>query len=88
MEIELGDTSFVVNQGLIRVDPGFRCISILLNHFCFIVIPITSKGLSEHFKLYKSQIAIQGEVKDYCFLYNTVIPTMILLSVLFHLDDH
>ena len=29
-EIELDDTSFVLNQGLIRVDPDYRCVSILI----------------------------------------------------------
>lgn len=80
-EIELGDTSYIRNQGLIRVDPGFRCIGILLNHYCFIIIPITAKGIGEFFKLYKSTLSIQGEVNDYCFLQNSVIPTIALLSV-------
>ena len=70
------------NQGLIRVDPDYRCVSILLNHYCFIIIPITVNGLSDHFKLYKSTVGCEGEVIDYCFLFNSVIPTIAVLFVL------
>ncbi len=58
------------------MDPDYRCVSILLNHFSFIIIPITVEGLSEHFKVYKSEMSIQGEIKDYCFLYHSVLPTL------------
>ena len=34
-EIELDDTSFVLNQGLIRVDPDYRCVSIFNKSFLF-----------------------------------------------------
>ena len=87
-EIELDDTSFVLNQGLIRIDPEYRCVSILLNHFSFTIISITVDGLSEHFKVYKSEMSIQGEIKDYCFLYHSVLPTLAILSVLFISSFH
>ena len=85
-EIELGDNGFVVNEGLIRVDPSFRCISILLNHYSFIIIPIGSKGLETHFQVYKSDLGFSGEVKDYTFLHNSVFPTFLVLCVLIFLS--
>ena len=63
-------------------------MSILFNHFSFIIIPITVDGLSEHFKVYKSEMSIQGEIKDYCFLYHSVLPTLAILSVFFFSSFH
>lgn len=86
--IEFGDNGYVLNQGLIRVDPSYQCFSILLNRFTFIIVPLTAKGLGDPFPLYKTTLGMDGEVKDYCFLANCIIPTMAILNVPFLVLSH
>lgn len=86
--VEFGDNGYVLNQGLIRVDPSYQCFSILLNRFTFIIVPLTVKGLGDPFPLYKEALGIEGEVKDYCFLSNCIIPTIAILNVAFCLFIH
>ena len=69
------------NEGLIRIDPSHQCICILLNHYTFVVIPITSKGLGAQFVIYKSQLRMEGEVKDFQFLHNSILPSFAVLCV-------
>ena len=80
-EIEFGDNAFVQNQGLVRVDPSFQCVCVLLNHYTFVIINITSKGLGEHFVAYKSQLEMAGEIKDFQFLHNSILPSFAVLCV-------
>lgn len=56
-------------------------ICILLNHYTFVVIPITSKGLGAQFVIYKSQLRMEGEVKDFQFLHNSILPSFAVLCV-------
>ena len=86
--VEFGDNGYVLNQGLIRVDPSYQCFSILLNRFTFIIVPLTVKGLGDPFPLYKEPLGIEGEIKDYCFLSNCIIPTIAILNVAFWLLLH
>lgn len=80
-EIEFGDNAYVQNEGLIRVDPSYQCICILLNHYTFVVISITSKGLGEPFVVYKSLLQMEGEVRDFQFLHNSILPSFAVLCV-------
>ena len=80
-EIEFGDNAYVQNEGLIRVDPSYQCICILLNHYTFVVIPITSLVLGEPFVVYKSLLLMEGEVRDFQFLHNSILPSFAVLCV-------
>ena len=45
------------------------------------MIPITSKGLGAQFVIYKSQLRMEGEVKDFQFLHNSILPSFAVLCV-------
>ena len=70
-----------MNGGLIRVDPSYQCITVVLNNYTIVVITITPCGLGNHFVVYKSALGIRGQIKDLQFLHNCVIPTMALVIV-------
>ena len=80
-EIKFGDRSFVQNGGLIRVDPSYNCVAVVLNMYTIVIIPLENDWLKKHYVIYKSTLGIHGQIKDLQFLQNCIFPTMAILEV-------
>ena len=63
------------------MDPNYQCIAVVLNYYVIVVIPLLTNGLGNHFVVYKSSLGIRGQLKDLQFLYNSILPTMVLVEV-------
>lgn len=69
------------NRGLIRVDPTFKCVAVVLNLYTIVMIPMKNNGFEEHYVIYKSALGMTGQIKDIKFLHNCILPTMAILVV-------